>query len=366
MAVVLAESLLRNPGCHGLVLCPDEESREPLADHLNTLLAAAGVRVMAGAEELPDPAPESGEPLAPAVLVASVDSLNGALTALREEWQSLLKDLKIIAVYRCEEYRGHFGANVAVLLRRLAHRLAMLGADPQYFVLAQSCANGIELARNLTGRDFQAVPGLERPAARRHYFAVSPRDPDGSGPVDLPDRIARAALACVGTGKSALVCCFEESLAKMAFGKALELREDSEIDEGALSLAEANPQNAPDSPSGEGDDSQVPRAVFAVIGRETDIPPGNFDGVIVAGSLSNSRAALKLLDRAGGEGEDECFALFYAANDVDGRFAVRNFDLLLGKEPDQVVVDPDITEVISAHLPAPGSRSGRPHLLLFP
>ena len=352
LAVVLAESLLRNPGCHGLVLCPDEESREPLADHLNTLLAAAGVRVMAGAEELPDPAPESGEPLAPAVLVASVDSLNGALTALREEWQSLLKDLKIIAVYRCEEYRGHFGANVAVLLRRLAHRLAMLGADPQYFVLAQSCANGIELARNLTGRDFQAVSGLERPAVRRHYFAVSPRDPDGSGPVDLPDRIARAALACVGTGKSALVCCFEESLAETAFGKALELREDSEIDEGALSLAEANPQNAPGSPGGEGGDSQVPRAVFAVISRETDIPPGNFDGVIVAGSLSNSRAALKLLDRAGGEGEGECFALFYAANDVDGRFAVRNFDLLLGKEPDQVVADPDITEVISAHLPA--------------
>ena len=95
-----------------------------------------------------------------------------------------------------------------------------------------------------------------------------------------------------------------------------------------------------------------PSAVFAVISRDGDALPGDFDGVIVAGSLSNTSLAFKLLDNAGGAKEGEAFALFYAANDTDGRFFVRNFDALLGKEPDQVAVDPDIPEVISSHLPA--------------
>ena len=351
-SIVLAESLLRNPGCHGLVLCPDEASVRALAEHLNTLLATARVRVLAGAEELSDLAPESEEPLPPVVVVASVDSLNVALSTLREEWQSLLKDLKIIALYRAGEYRGHFGANVAVLLRRLAHRLAVLGAGPQYLVPAQGCANGIELAGNLTGQDFQAVSGLGRAAAKRHYVAVSPRDTDGSGQVDLPDRVARAALACVGTGRSVLVYCSGESLAQTSFDLAQEMREDLGIDEGALLFGMENPHNTPDAENGEASDVQGPRAVFSVISQGADTLAGNFDGVIVAGSLSHSRVALKLLDNAGGSEEGEAFALFFAANDLDGRFAVRNFDTLMGKEPAHVVVDPDIPEVISSHLPA--------------
>ena len=351
-SIVLAESLLRNPGCHGLALCPDDASVGSLAEHLNTLLATARVRVLAGAEELSDLAPESEELLPPVVVVASVDSLNDALSTLREEWQSLLKDLKIITLYRAEEYRGHFGANVSVLLRRLAHRLAVLGAGPQYLVPAQGCANGIELAGNLTGKDFQAVSGLGRPVAKRHYIAVCPRATDGIGQMDMPSRVARAALACVGTGRSVLVYCSGESLAQAAFDLAREMREDSEIDEGALLFGLENQHNTPNATGEEEGDSQKPRAVFTAISHQTDTPAGNFDGIIVAGSLSNSRTELRLLDGAGGSEEGEAFALFIAANDLDGRFAVRNFDTLLVKEPSHVVVDPDIPEIISSHLPA--------------
>ena len=350
LATVLAESLLRNSGCHGLTLCPDEESVGALAERMDAVLGPAGVRVLADVEELSTPEP--GDPSPSTVLVASVASLNAALATLREEWQFLLQDLKIIALYRAEEYRGYFGANVAVLLRRLAHRLALLGASPQTFVLAHGCGNGVELARNLTGQDFQAVSGGEEQAARRHYIAVSPLDTDGSGQVDLPDRIARAALACVGTGKSVLVHCAGEGLAQAAHDRAREIGEDSEIDETAISLTAPDPHNEPDLADGDVSASHGPRALFAVIGQDSDTPPGNFDGVIVAGSLSNTRLALKLLDSASRANDGEVFSLFYAANDLEGRFAVRNFETLLGREPDQVVVDPDIPEVISPHLPA--------------
>ncbi len=352
LAIVLAESLLRNPGCHGLILCPDEQTAGSLALRLNGLLEAAGVRVAVDAEELSDLVLQSEEQLPQAVLVASVDALNVALASLRDEWQSLLADVKVIALYRAEAYRGFFGANVAVLLRRLAHRLAMFGASPQHLILAHDCGNGIELARNLTGQNFQAVAACDAPTARRHYIAVTPVDPDGPGQVDLPDRIARAVLALVGTGKSVLVYCSVESLAQKGYDRARELGENSEIDDTALSLAAAEPHDVSDLIDGEESASHGPRAVFAVIGQECDTPAGNFDGVIVAGSFSDTRLALGLLDSAGGANEGEAFALFYAANDADGRFAVRNFGALLGKERGQVAVDPDIPEVISPHLPA--------------
>ncbi len=351
LSIPLAEALLRNPGSHGLVLCPDEESVRTSEESINPLLSRAGIRTASDAGDITDSMLESGELDQATVLVASVDSLNMALATRSEEWQPLLKGLKFIAVYRAEEYRGYFGANVAVLLRRLAHRLAVLGAGPQYFVLARGCANGIELARNLTGQDFQAVSALDRPAAGRHYLAVSPRDPEGPERVDLSERIARAALACVGTGRSVLVYCSGEDLAQMAFDRARGIAEGSEVDEGALSLAGETPAIATDA-AGEASDAEGPRAVFAAFSRDTETPHGSFDGVIVAGNFAALDAPLRLLESAGGGGEGEAFALFYTPNDAEGRFTARNFEALLGKEPEQVVVDPDIPEVISAHLPA--------------
>ena len=352
LAISLAESLVRSPGCQGLVLCPDEESVGLLAEGLSALLPATLVRVIAAIEGFPGPISESGEPVIPTVLVASVDSLNGALGGQREEWQSLLKNLKVIGMHRVQEYQGYFGSNVAVLLRRLAHRLAVLGANPQYFLLAQGCANGIELAQNLTGQGFQAVSGLGRPSARRNYVAVSPRDPEGPGQVDLPDRIARAALACLESGRSVLVCCSGESLAQMSFAAAVELREDSDIGEEAFSLAGEYPVVAPAPDGGEGSDGLAARAVFASVPQDSVTPPGNFDGVIVAGSIPAPRVALQLLGRTGAVEGSEAFALFYTPSDTEGRFIVSNFEAFLGKEPDQVAVDPDIPGVISSHIPA--------------
>ncbi len=352
LALPLAESLLRNPGSHGLVLCPDEESARLLEESLNPLLSAAGVRITSDAAEVAGSLLESGETIQSAVLVVSVDSLNRSLATLREDWQPLLKALKFIAIYRAEEYQGYFGANVAVLLRRLAHRLAVLGASHRCLVVAQGCANGIELAWNLTGQNFQAVSGHGRPAARRHFIAASPRDPEGPGQVDLPDRVARAALACVAKGRSVLVCCSGENLAQMAFYTAQEMAEGSGVDAGSLSLAEDSWRLGTGPFSEEAGEAPGPQAVFAAFSREVPTLTGNVDGVIVAGSFSTPRAAHRLLESVGVSEEDEAFALFYTPNDTEGRFTARNIEALLAKEPDQVVVDPDSPDVVSLHLPA--------------
>ena len=351
LAIPLAESLLRNPGCGGLVLCSDEGLVEITAERLGTLLSGARVLVTAYTEGSSEAAPDAGDPLPAVVLVTSVDRLNGALATPQEGWLAVLKDLKFVAITQAQHYRGYFGSNVAVLLRRLAHRLGVLGASPRYFVLAQGCANGVELGRNLTGQDFQAVSGLERPAARRHYLAVSPRDLEGPGQVDLADRIARAALACLGTGRSVLVYCVGESLSQTAFNAAMQLREGTDVAEGSLSLGGESQSVPPDNGDDNEEVSQAPRAVFLATSKISESPPNHFDGVILGGHFPSPSIALNLMESGGAE-NGEAFALFYTPSDTDGRFVFRNFESLLTKERGQVVVDPDIPEVISAHLPA--------------
>ncbi len=351
LAIPLAESLLRSPGCGGLVLCPDEGLVEILVECLSILLSGPRFLVTADTGELSEPASDAGDQLPAVVLVTSVDRLNGALATPREGWLSVLKDLKFVAIPQAQHYRGYFGSNVALLLRRLAHRLGILGANPRYFVLAQGCANSIELARNLTGQDFQAVSGLERPAARRHYVAVGPRDPEGTGQVDLADRMARAALACLSSGKSVLVYCGEESLSQSAFNAAMRLREGTDVAEGSLSLGGESQPVPPDNGSGNEGFGQGPRAVFTATSQISESQPNHFDGVILGGHFSSPHVALNLME-SGGADQGEAFALFYTSCDIDGSFAFRNFEWLLGKEQGQVVIDPDIPEVISAHLPA--------------
>ena len=352
MAVPLAEILLRNPGSHGLLLCPDEESARILAVGMNPLLWEAGIRITADPGEIPGSVPVPGEQAPSTVLVTSVDALNGALASLREEWQPLLKDLKFIGVCLAEEYRGHFGANVAVLLRRLAHRLAVLGASFQYLAIARGCANCAELAGNLTGQEFQAVFDFGKPSAGRHILAVSPNDPEEPGQVDLPDRIARAVLACVGTDRSVMVYCSGDNLAQTAFAATREMAERQGFDEGAFSLAMEKSTVLTGHVDGEPGDPQGPCAVFASLPPAAHGPSGHFDGVIVAGNFTRVDAALRLLEFGGSAGEGEAFALYYTPNDIEGRFVARNIEALLGQGPDQVVVDPDMPAIISPHLPA--------------
>jgi hypothetical protein len=358
MAIPLAESLLRNPGCGGLVLCSDEGLVEILVERLSTLLSGTRILVIADTEGLSEPTPDVGDQLPATVLVTSVERLNSALVTLPPGWFSVLKDLKLVAIPQAQHYRGYFGSNVAVLLRRFAHRLGVLGASPQYFVLAQGCANGIELARDLIGQDFQAVSGLERPAARRHYVVVSPRDPEGPGQVDFADRIARAAFACLAAGKSVLIYCEGESLAQTAFNAAMELREGTNVEEGSLSLGGENQLVLPYNGSSNEEECQRPCAVFAATSQVSVSPGNHFEGVILGGHFSSPRVPLNLMEIGGGGEKSEAFALFYTPNDMDGRFVFRNFDTLLTRERDQVVVEPDIPYVISAHLPTLAQEAG--------
>ena len=345
-AVPLAETLLRNPGGHALVLCSNQLLASQTVSRLENLLSPTGLSILAGVDAIPvgevdDTDAESSEGEPSLILVTTPDVLNRDLLGSLPDRGEFLKNLKFVVIDQAREYRGYFGANVAVLLRRLAHALAALGADPGFFLAAAGCANGTELAENLTGKAFQAVSARNAPAPKRHYLFIDQREPHLPARADLADRVGRAAMACVASGRSVAIVCPTEAVAQQLYSSTLALGEERGVGQEAFSL---NREGAPDS----GSSGAAEAVFFAVTGAASF--SGNFEGVILAGFPGSIAAAMGLLDCFGTSADGEGFLLYYPSNAPEDGFFAHNLDALLAREPDRIVVDADAPETIRPHL----------------
>jgi len=348
-SVPMAESLLRSPGSSGLVLCPDESAASRAAAQVGNLFSAIGLTVIDASGDSP-PLAALDESESTCVLVATPEVLNASLAATGEGWRAVLRGLRFVVLDQAQDYRGAFGASIAILLRRLFHRLAILGADPQTLLVVQGSGNAGELALNLTSRKFEEISGLDCSAPRRHFLFVDPLDLESPGLADLPDRLARAALACADSGKSVAVCC-GESLVQPAFAAAQNLDQSGG---GEARIALGVDESAALPQSGEAADS-VPssgRAVFLTVSQADPAALRRFDGLVLAGQPSDFSALLRLAEGVGNTDTDNAFALFFSAGSGADRFAAHNLPSLLAKAPDHTVIDPDLAEVIRPHLPA--------------
>ncbi len=72
-------------------------------------------------------------------------------------WQHFLSNLKLVVVDEAHVYRGVFGSNVAMLLRRLRKICNHYGSSPQWVISSATIANPQELSQRLTGEPFEVV-----------------------------------------------------------------------------------------------------------------------------------------------------------------------------------------------------------------
>ena len=107
--------------------------------------------------------------------------VNRSFLAYPEIWPGFLRNLKYVILDEMHEYRGYFGSNVSLVLRRLSHHLHQLGVRPQFFLASATCANAKEHAENLTGLPFREVNASDqfrpREDRRRRQMPLLPPDP---------------------------------------------------------------------------------------------------------------------------------------------------------------------------------------------
>ena len=136
----------------------------------------------------------------PPILMTNPETLNMSFLGWKEQWARFLKNLRYVVIDEMHEYRGFFGGNMALLLRRFFLHLSRIGASPKLFLSTATCENPEEHAWNLTGREADVVSarGVLRP--RRHFVFVNPSIPDFKYRDILQRRVERAALAVLTEG----------------------------------------------------------------------------------------------------------------------------------------------------------------------
>ncbi|MGQ9734918.1 MAG: DEAD/DEAH box helicase [Candidatus Bipolaricaulia bacterium] len=73
------------------------------------------------------------------------------------KWRRFLENLKFVVIDEGHRYRGVFGSNVALLIRRLGRILNYYGSDPQFILSSATIANPEEFAYKLTGKEFKVI-----------------------------------------------------------------------------------------------------------------------------------------------------------------------------------------------------------------
>ena len=286
----------------------------------------------------------------PHILLTNPEYLNMSFLAWRDKWNGFLRTLRYIVIDEMHEYRGFFGGNMALLLRRFFLHLSRIGATPTVFLCTATCANPAEHARNLTGREVEVVSAGSAMRPRRHFMFVKPDIRDYRYREILRLRVEQASLAALAEGLQTLVFCPTKRFLEEAFGECRRKAKDLRLDPEAVSVFHADLKSEDRQNIQHRLKAGGVGVVFTTNALELGLDIGGLDNVILAGFPSSVMSAWQQIGRAGRGWDKDAFVLFYAMNDPIDRFLVRNLGAFLTKALDEIVVDPENEELIDNHL----------------
>lgn len=107
------------------------------------------------------------------IILTNPDMLNRILP-WHHQWSRILSNLQFVVVDEAHYYRGVFGSNVALIIRRLRRLCSLYGSNPQFILASATLANPIEFAQKLTGLDFIKVDKDGAPHGSKYLVFYNP------------------------------------------------------------------------------------------------------------------------------------------------------------------------------------------------
>lgn len=292
------------------------------------------------------------------VLLTNPEYLNQSFLGNRDSWNKytagarFLRNLRYIVIDEMHEYRGYFGSNMALLLRRFFLYLKNIGARPQIFLSTATCANPQEHAFALTGRKVELVSARDAMRPLRHFIFIEPDIPEYNYAEILRIRIEQAAISVLEQGLQTLIFCPTKRFLETALGNARRKAVELGFDPETVSAYHADLKSEQRQRIQELAQSGEIRVIFATNALELGLDIGGMDGIIMAGFPPNIMSAWQQVGRAGRSWDRDAFLVFYAMNDPIDRFFVSNLSAFLDKPFDELIADHENPELIRKHLPS--------------
>ena len=265
------------------------------------------------------------------------------------KWSPFFSHLKFVVIDEAHRYRGVFGSQIALLIRRLLRIARAYGADPQFVLSTATLANPEEFAGRLVGRPFTLVDTDGSPHGTRHFVLYNPFY-DGIGERSAHQETKDLLLSCVKGDLQTL--CFTGSR-KMAELVTLWTREDARRTSARLAqgisayragyLPEERRAIERQLKSGE------IRGVVSTNALELGIDIGSLDAVIIDGYPGTIMSTRQQAGRAGRKGAESLAVLVAQENPLDQYF-MHHPDAFFSRSHEHAIIDTENPYIVSGHL----------------
>jgi len=265
------------------------------------------------------------------------------------KWSPFFSHLKFVVIDEAHRYRGVFGSQIALLIRRLLRVARFYGADPQFVLSTATLANPEEFAGRLVGRPFTLVDTDGSPHGTRHFVLYNPFY-DGIGERSAHQETKDLLLSCVKGDLQTL--CFTGSR-KMAELVTIWTREDARRTSARLAesisayragyLPEERRKIESQLKNGE------IRGVVSTNALELGIDIGSLDAVIIDGYPGTMMSTRQQAGRAGRKCGESLAVLVAQANPLD-QFFMHHPDQFFSRSHEHAIIDIDNPYIVSGHL----------------
>ncbi|WP_418282620.1 DEAD/DEAH box helicase [Halorubrum sp. DTA98] len=305
----------------------------------------------------------------PTVLLSNPDMLHYALLPYAGRlWEWFFSSLEYVVIDEVHNYRGVFGSQVALTLRRLARTCERFGTDPQFVCCSATINNPVDHAATVTGRDPDRIALVDEDASGhgpRDWVLWNPPEYDD----DWQERGAgrrrsshteskRLFVDLVAAGSQTLAFTRARQTAEQyATDSASELRERGESDlaanVGAYQAALTDgKRRAIEADLHAGD----LRGVWSTNALELGVDVGGLDAVILDGYPGTRMSAYQRAGRAG-RGDDPALVVMVAGEDQLDQYLMNHPEDFFEAPPEDAICDPENDQLLPRHVACAADES---------
>ncbi len=244
------------------------------------------------------------------------------------QWARIFSNLRAIVLDEAHRYRGVFGANVALLLKRLLRIVEHYGGSPQLILSSAGIANPIEFALRLTGREAVLI---ENDASSRGEKSFLFWDPMREADTSITVQAARILSFLTRRGLQSICFTRSRTMAESVAKAAKRIGGDG------IAAYRAGYLPAERRLLEEGLRTQRIKGIVSTSALESGIDIGGLDAAILVGFPGSTLAAWQQAGRVG-RGGSPSIVVFIPYEDPLDRYFLRHPGLFLKSGRERLVI----------------------------
>lgn len=344
--VPVFQALLEDKNATALYLYPLKALSNDQLKTLRQMDAALGIKALPAAYDGDTPQSARANIRDTSRIIVSNPYAIHRYLAWNDRWRRFFAGLKYVIIDEAHTYRGVFGSNFAMLMRRLLRVVRRYGSNPQFILSSATVANPQELSKKLIGKDFEVVSGDSSGRGKKHFLFWNP-------PVITGQRASThqetAGLLVKQLDYGLQTLCFTKSR-RMAELVAMWSRDRNE----GMYRKQIMPYRAGYTPEDRRkieDDFKTGRlkGVTSTNALEVGIDIGSLDSVIISGYPGTRISTWQQAGRAG-RGRDDSLITMIAFDDPMDQFYMKHPDRFFSAKNEDAIVDLHNPYILMGHL----------------